>query len=136
MVKKTYPRKTILSLLLVSLLIGGVIVPSVLAETSRLYTDGFDKGVSWKPYTPLKRATFVAHDTQGILDDYAYLAAIPSTVFYDQEVDRIFTNPLLFFEDEYDVDELKDRSMNARQGIDYFMEDWISYAHGYLDKMT
>ena len=123
-------------ILTVVMLVGGGILPSVLADTSRIYENGFDKGVSWKPYVPMKRLTFVNMDKNSYLDDYAYLASIPTTVFYDKNTDQLFTSPLLYYEDKYDVEELKDRSLDSRQGIDYFMEDWVSYSEGYLDKMT
>ena len=97
--------------------------------------NGFTKGVSWKPVVPMKKTTFVNFDENEILDDYAYLAAVPTTVFYDPEGNRLFSNPLLFYQDEYPVKEDKDRSLNARQGIDYFMEDWMSYCSNTLDQM-
>jgi len=136
LVKKYYNKNAIISVLTITLMLGGVILPTVIADTSRLYVDGFEKGVSWKPYTPLKRTTFVQLDKECYLDDYAFLAAVPTSVFYDKNEDRIFTNPLMFFEDKFNPDELKERSLNTRQGIDYFMEDWMGYSKGYLDKMT
>jgi hypothetical protein len=136
MAKKTYTINTMLALLAVSVMIGGAILPTAIADTSRINGMGFEKGVSWKPYIPLKRTTFVNFDEESLLDDYAYLAAIPTSVFYDKNTEQIFSNPLLFYQDEYPVDELKERSLNARQGIDYFMEDWMGYTNGYLDQMT
>lgn len=97
---------------------------------------GFTKGVSWKPVVPLKKTTFVNFDENSILDDYAYLAAVPTAVFYDPEGNRLFSNPLLFYQDEYPVTEDKERSLNAYQGIDYFMEDWMTFCNGQLDQMT
>lgn len=109
-----------------------------LAEDTRgtIYNNGFAKGVSWKPVVPMKKTTFVNFDENGILDDYAYLAAVPTAVFHDPEGNRLFSNPLLFYQDEYPVKEDKDRSLNAHQGIDYFMEDWMAYCNGQLDQMT
>ncbi|MCJ7697404.1 MAG: hypothetical protein MUO73_03635, partial [Thermoplasmata archaeon] len=76
-----------------------------LAEDIRgtIYNNGFAKGVSWKPVVPMKKTTFVNFDENGILDDYAYLAAVPTTVFHDPEGNRLFSNPLLFYQDEYPV---------------------------------
>jgi len=62
------------------------------------------------------------------------LAAVPTAVFNDG--DRLFSHPLLFYQDEYDPEEEKELTLNARSGIDYFMEDWMSYSNGRLDKMT
>ncbi|RLF36335.1 MAG: hypothetical protein DRN03_03810, partial [Thermoplasmata archaeon] len=70
---------------------------------------GFDKGVSWKPVLPLKKVTFVNFDKDGYLDDYAYLAAIPTAVFYDKSGDRLISHPLLFYQDPYPVKNDKER---------------------------
>ena len=136
MVKKVLNINSLLTGIAIFVMLGGVILPTVLSDTSKIYVDGFDRGVSWKPYIPLKRTTFIQHDQESYLDDYAYLAAIPTSVFYDKNEDRIFTNPLMFFEDTFVPEEEKERSLNTRQGIDYFMEDWMGYSKGYLDKMT
>lgn len=95
---------------------------------------GFNKGVSCQPVVPLKKITFVNFDEQGFLDDYAFLAAVPTTVFSDGS--KLFSYPLLYYQDPYPVKEDKERSLNARQGLDYFMEDWMSYCNGRLDGMT
>jgi hypothetical protein len=136
MAKKSDILHSILPLFVISIMIGGAVLPVVSGDTSKLYIDGFTQGVSWKPSIPLKRTTFIQSDDESYLDDYAYLASVPTSVFYDKNKDVVFTNPLLYFEDEFDADEPKERSLNARQGIDYFMEDWISYCDGYLDQMT
>jgi hypothetical protein len=81
----------------------------------------------------MKQVTFVNFDEDSYLDDYAYLAAVPTAVFQDKG--RLFSYPLLFYQDEYPVEEDKERSLNARQGIDYFMEDWMSYSGGTLDSL-
>ena len=106
---------TICSLVLVTF------VPLAGADTTMLTQPGFTKGVTWKPYIAMKKTTFVDYDTESYLDDYAYLAAVPTTVFYDEYSDTVYTNPLLFFEDEYPIEEFGERALNARQGIDYFI---------------
>jgi len=136
MVNKVINVNVIVSILVVSSMLVGTILPVTLADTSKTYSNGFERGVSWKPYIPLKRTTFVNYDNTTYTDDYAYLAAIPANVFYDENTDTIYTNPLLYYQDEYDVEEEKERSLDARQGIDYFMEDWMGYSNGYLDQMT
>jgi hypothetical protein len=118
-------------------MIGGAILPTALAaDIGRVNVSGVDKGVSWKPVVPMKRTTFVASDDECYLDDYAYLAAVPTSIFYDSTGEQIFSNPLLFYQDEMIINEDKERSLDARQGINYFMEDWMSYCNGYLDQMT
>ncbi len=98
------------------------------------HMEGFDKGPSYTEVVPLKKATLVQFDKNTILDDYAYLAAVPTAVFNHDG--KLFSYPLLYFEDEYKYEEDKERSLNARQGLDYFMDDWMEYSNGQLDQMT
>jgi hypothetical protein len=125
--------KKVAILLVIILLLAGTMIPIGQASTLE-YEDGFDKGPSYKPVVPLKKVTFVNFDDETYIDDYAYLAAIPTAVFDDGE--KLFSNPLLFYQDEYPVKEDKELILNTRVGIDCFMEDWMSYCNGYLDQMT
>ena len=135
MKNKKSPVKVFTSSLLLTILLFSSILPTVAADTS--IPTGFDRGVSCHSYVPLKKTTFVQHDDMSLLDDYSYLASVPTSVFYDTDNSKIYTHPLLYFTEEHDDgEEDKERSLNARQGIDYFMEDWISYCHGYQDEMT
>ncbi|MCD6236802.1 MAG: hypothetical protein J7K13_02465, partial [Thermoplasmata archaeon] len=118
--------------LIIVMMICMLLSPMVFSEGIQI--KGFDRGVSWKPVVPLKKVTFVGFDEDGFLDDYAYLAAVPTSVFSDGS--RLFSYPLLFYQDSYSVSEDRERSLNARQGIDYFMEDWMGYCNGRLDGMT
>jgi len=113
--------------------LGTAIVPITLAtDVNRI--KGIDKGPSYLPVVALKKTTMVNFDEDTYLDDYAYLAAVPTAVF--QSDGKLFSYPLLFYQDEYPVEDDKERSLDARAGIDYFMEDWMSYSNGRLDKMT
>jgi len=113
--------------------LGTAIVPITLAtDVNRI--KGIDKGPSYLPVVTLKKTTMVNFDEDTYLDDYAYLAAVPTAVFDDGN--KLFSNPLLFYQDEYPVEEDKERSLDARQGLDYFMEDWMGYCNGQLDQMT
>ena len=117
-------------------MLSGASVSTLLvgAETDPM---GFSKGVSVRPLVATKQATFVYFDNESLLDDYSYLAAVPSAVFHDALENRIFSQPLLFYEDEYDYgDEDEKRTLNTYQGIDYFMEDWMGYASSRLDEIT
>jgi len=125
--------KNFLILIIVMALLTGVMVPSLQASGSKEYR-GFDKGPSYKPVVPIKKTTFVNFDKDSLLDDYAYLSAVPTAIF--KENSKVYSHPLLFYEDKYPINEDKERSLNARQGIDYFMEDWMSYSNGQLDQMT
>ncbi|EMR73554.1 hypothetical protein MBGDN05_00115, partial [Thermoplasmatales archaeon SCGC AB-539-N05] len=116
---------TILGLFFI--LLCSVMLPGISVKAT-VNVAGFDKGPSYKPVVPMKKVTFVNFDEESYLDDYAYLAAVPTSVFNDGN--KLFSNPLLFYQDEYPVKEDKERSLNARQGLDYFMEDWMSYCNG------
>jgi hypothetical protein len=95
---------------------------------------GFDKGPSYTSVVPMEKVTFVNFDENTYIDDYAYLAAVPTTVF--NSGDHLFSNPLLFYQDTLELEEEKEITLNARTGIDYFMEDWMDYCNGQLDQMT
>ncbi|MEM4258912.1 MAG: hypothetical protein QXL17_07175 [Candidatus Thermoplasmatota archaeon] len=135
MVLTKQKKNTLYACFILSIFIFGTVVPVGFAQTTTLYTQGFDRGVAWKPYIPMKRTTFVQFDPEGDLDDYAFLAAVPTSVFYDKNTDQLFASPLLFYEDPFRSSSLRERTMNTRQGIDYFMEDWVAYCHGSLDAL-
>ncbi|RLF63387.1 MAG: hypothetical protein DRN33_04180, partial [Thermoplasmata archaeon] len=110
--KKSYVGAV--SLVIIMLLSSAL--PAVTADSNiRENVKGYDKGVSWANVVPLKKVTFVNFDENSYLDDYAYLAAVPTTVFYDGN-GRLFSYPLLYYQDPYPVKEDKERSLNARQG--------------------
>jgi len=133
MAKKLGKSNSFIAASVVAILLSVTLVPLALA-TNVDRIQGFDKGPSYKPVVPVKKITFVGYDEETYLDDYAYLAAVPTAVFRSE--DKLFSNPLLFYQDEYPIEDDKERSLNARQGLDYFMEDWMRYSNGRLDKMT
>ena len=125
--------KIFIALAVVFVMVFSAVIPSTIAaDVDRI--EGFDKGPSYKSVVPLKKTTFVNFDENTYLDDYAYLAAVPTAVFNSKN--NLFSYPLLYYQDEYTAEEDKERSLNARQGIDYFMEDWMTYCNGQLDQMT
>jgi hypothetical protein len=134
MIGKINKKSLFVAVTLICIMLGSAILPTALAESKSIDAQGFTKGPSYKPVVPMKRISFVNFDENSYLDDYAYLAAVPTAVFNDG--DKLFSNPLLFYQDEYPVKEDKELTLNARQGIDYFMEDWMSYCNGQLDQMT
>jgi hypothetical protein len=122
-----------LTIAIVCTLLTVSILPVTLAADTK-HIKSFDKGPSYKPVAPIKKITMVNFDEETYLDDYAYLAAVPTSVFNDG--DKLFSHPLLFYQDEYRPDNEKELPINARKGIDYFMEDWIGYCNGKADQMT
>ncbi|NIA10309.1 MAG: hypothetical protein GWP10_11435, partial [Nitrospiraceae bacterium] len=93
---------------------------------------GFE-GVSWKKVVPVNKVTLVKFDENSYVDDFAYMAAIPSSACYDDKTDKIYSNPLLFYQGQHDFSK-ENLSLNAGQGLNYFMEDWIAY-NGRLGKV-
>jgi len=129
-------KHIITTLTIIMVLLGSTILPTVFADVNDGYNQGFDKGVTWKPFVPMKKVTFVQNDKESLIDDYGYLSAIPSSVFYDEKSDKMYSSPLLFYEENFNPESYKERTLDVREGIDYFMEDWMSYAQGNLDQMT
>ena len=130
MIKKLSSLVVVLAVLV---MVSATIFPVVFgANTNNI--SSFDKGPSYKSVVPLKKTTFVAFDEDTYIDDYAYLAAVPTAVFDDG--DRLFSNPLLFYQDDLDMKDEKEITMDSKKGIDYFMEDWMSYCNGKLDQLT
>ncbi|HHH80218.1 MAG TPA: hypothetical protein ENL13_04885, partial [Thermoplasmatales archaeon] len=90
-----YPKKRVrLPVLFVVLMLVSSALPVAVAESNiKNSVKGYDKGVSWQPVVPLKKVTFVNFDENSYLDDYSYLAAVPTTVFYDKDGGRLFSYP-------------------------------------------
>jgi hypothetical protein len=131
-----YYKNKVLIFTVITLLFNVLLVNIVLADLNINSHKGFEKSVSWKPLIPMKKVTFVEYDDYSLLDDYAYLSSIPSSVFYDKNTERVFSNPLLFFKEKDITLNEKEQSLNSYQGIEYFMEDWMSYSNNKLDQMT
>jgi hypothetical protein len=123
-----------LFVLILLLLTSSILIPVTFAADDTSFIKGFEKGVSWDSVVPMKKATFVNYDDESYLDDYAYLAAIPTSVFNDGE--NLYSHPLLFYQDRAsETSEPEEITLDARTGIDYFMEDWSSYCFDKLDKI-
>ncbi len=110
----------------ITLALASLLLTPVLAEDTKEIPSGFES-VSWEKVVPIKKATFVKFDENSLIDDFAYMAAIPASVFYEEESNKIYSYPLLFY-DDYHKGKEEELSLNHRQGLDYFMEDWIKYA--------
>ena len=120
--------------IIMTILVLSTITAPISFANNKEDNEGFNKGPSIKPVIPIKKVTLVNFDENKFLDDYSYLAAVPTAVFYNKDMNAIYSNPLLFYQDYYPVKEDKERTLNARQGLDYFMEDWMSYCTNQLDK--
>ncbi len=85
------------------------------------------EGISWSRVVPVKKVTFVKFDENSFIDDYAFLAAIPTAVFYKDG--KLYSHPLLFYND-FVPSSKEELSLNDSQGIKYFMEDWQGFCNG------
>jgi hypothetical protein len=132
MLRKLSKSKSLVAMTIIVIILFSSFMP-IIQAVDRLKINGFDKGPSYTSVVPVKKVTFVNFDEDSILDDYAYLAAVPTSVFSSDG--HLFSHPLLFYEDEYKSDKENERSFNARQGIDHFMLDWMDYTN-VLDQMT
>ena len=104
----------------------GGFVGSTTAEEGDTQTGDLSPWLSYKEVIPLKRTTLVWEDTESLWDDYAYMAAVPTTVF--EHKGNLFSSPLLFYAPPYEASGNADLTMNPYQGLDYFMQDWITAA--------
>ncbi len=125
--------KNFISVLIVVILLATVILPFGLA-TDVSHIVGFDKGPSFISVIPLKKTIFVNFDSEKLIDDYSYLAAVPTAVFNAEG--NLYSYPLLFYQDEYEYEEDMKRSLNAYQGLDYFMQDWSKFCNDRFDEVT
>ena len=92
-------------------------------------TDTFDS-VSWNRVAVGNKVTFVGFDGSSYLDDYSYLASVPASVFYDEASDTIFSHPLLYYNPPFDTDDKTMRTYNDFQGLEYYMEDFLTVSGG------
>jgi len=123
------------TLIIIFIILFSTLLPT-LSTAENIYPSrkGFETGVSYESVVPLKKVTFVNFEEDSILDDYSYLAALPTSVYYAE--DKLFSHPLLYYQEQADFDDEKKITLDARKGIDYFMQDWMGYCQERLDKMT
>jgi len=76
-----------MALLVFCIMLFGAFLPFAQADTSDRAI-GFDKGPSYTNVVPMKKVTFVNYNEDSLLDDYAYLASVPTAVFKDQDPDQ------------------------------------------------
>ncbi|MHA2152275.1 MAG: hypothetical protein ACXAAQ_09860, partial [Candidatus Thorarchaeota archaeon] len=60
---------------------------------------------------PLRRVAFVSPDSDSYIDEFAYMATVPTSVFYHNDTQYI--SPLIYSE--------------GSSSEDWFLEDWIEY---------
>ena len=97
-----------------------------IAEGEDSTGDGISPWLSYEEVVPLRKTTLVWEDSESLWDDYAYMAAVPTSVF--EYEGKIYSSPLLFYAPPYEANGNADLTMNSHQGLDYFMQDWITAA--------
>lgn len=106
--------KSLVAASIVLLMIVGAFLPISQAADLK-FVDSFDSGPSYTSVVPMKKATLVKYDENSIIDDYAYLAAVPTTVFnYDG---KLFSDPLLFYQDPLNLNDDKYLPLDAYPGV-------------------
>ncbi|MHA1576871.1 MAG: C25 family cysteine peptidase [Candidatus Thorarchaeota archaeon] len=93
---------------LVPLLPGIMINPSTTLETSATYQ--FTPSAS-SSQVPLRRLTLVAPDSNSYIDDFAYMSAIPASVF--NHADTQYISPLIY--------------TSGSESEEWLLEDWVEY---------
>ncbi len=109
--------KTGLSLTLILALIGGSLGGGLTAHE----TPSGNPWISFCPTEVVGRVALVNYDQKGIDDDLAYLLLVPACASFQEG--RLFSSPLIFWDNERTIPEL-----NSHPGVDYFLEDWMSFA--------
>ncbi len=94
---------------------------------------GFES-VSYQDMTSINKVTLIDHDGEGILDDFAYLAEVPASSFHSDSDDRVFMNPVLFYEPPMTTSDVE-RTFDTYPGVKYFMEDMATLSGTELDKI-
>jgi hypothetical protein len=117
-------------LLMILITFSGCFGPEEEKET-KVSGEGYE-GVSWTEVIPERAAMLIQHDSESYLDDYAYLAGVPASVYYDETSEKLISFPLLFY-DNPSIGSDQTLTLNAGQGVEYFMEDWMTYSDGELD---
>ena len=135
MLRITNISKNFIVLSIFFILVLNILIPIIQADNN-IKSSGFSKGISFTNVLPIKKVTLINFDKEGLVDDFAYLSAIPTSIYYDIQNNQIISHPVLFYEDEYDITEEKEKSLNAFQGLKFFMDDWMNYSNGNLDQMT
>ena len=93
-------------------------------------------GLSERSTVPVSRATFVAFDAEDLMDDLAYLAAVPASTFYSEEDGVQVTSPLMFYQAPMDAPSDEETALDAGVGIEYLMEDYVTASGGRLSSIT
>jgi len=103
--------------------------------TSSVDTEGF-LGLSERSTVTASKATLVAFDSHDLMDDLAYLAAVPASTFYSESDGVTVTSPLMFYQPPMGSPSDAETALDAGVGIEYLMEDYVTAAGKRLSSLT
>jgi hypothetical protein len=134
------PTKLHLVIVLVALMM--VLVPFASAagggggdQTSDpLDSEGFF-GVAERSVVPASKATLVAFDPADLMDDLAYLAAVPASTFFSAKDGASVSSPLLFYQPTMVNPTPEETALDAGVGIDYMMADYVTACGGQISSL-
>lgn len=86
-------------------------------------------GLSWKPVVPLNKVTMVGNDNTSYMDEYGYLASVPSSVFHVSGQDVLYSNPVLIYQPNKGLP-ASQYALEGEQSVHYFMDDWANVTGG------
>ena len=96
--------------------------------------EGFES-ISYRDMTSVNKVTLISHDRTGIVDDYAYLAEVPASVFHSSGSERVFMNPVLFYEKPMQSSSDAEKVQDTYASVKYLMEDMMTVSGGGLNKI-
>lgn len=111
--------KKIATFLIILVLLG--FIPTTLISTAKDTAIIEDPFFSFAPVKIEPKIFLVEYDPYSLVDDLAYLSAIPSALYYSSN--SLYASPLIFYEGKNE-----DIYLDANKGIGYFLDDWFSFA--------
>jgi hypothetical protein len=126
-------RRTAVFIVLV--MVFAVFSATVQGQYEREYSPHpVEQASTFAPLVPMKNAFVVRYDGGSLVDDLAYISAVPAAVIYDSSDDIVYSAPLLFWEPERGLSGA-DLPQDSAGSLDYFMEDWLTYSDNELDNI-
>ena len=107
----SYQNGKISSIIILVILLGPVSLPLLTSSTLALHPTAQFTPSSSSNQVPLRRLTLVSPDSNSYIDDFAYMAAIPSSVFVHNDTQYI--SPLIY--------------TSGSESEEWLLEDWNEY---------
>jgi hypothetical protein len=135
------PTKVHVAIVAIALMM--VVAPFLSATGSGgavVYGDSLDPagflGLSERSTVPVSKATLVAFDPEDLMDDLAYLAAVPASTFYSEDDGVTVTSPLMFYQPPMASPSAEETALDSGVGVEYLMDDYVTAAGGRLSSLT